>query len=390
MGRIKGNTNEVTDFFGKALQAAKKGGFNHWEGIINERFYLFWQEQGNEMIAKYYWKEAYSSFSRWGAGAKTSAMECQYREKMRQSAGISSLSETNKSILIENQIAELRDYALQKQDRDLRNKAENHLGELAHATKRLRIEIAERKRAQEEIKRKNEELQLLNATKDKFFSIIAHDLKSPFNAIVGFSDLLKEKAGEEDFETIVRYSTVIHNSANKAMNLLINLMEWARSQTGRMSFQPEEIDLRDILTELEELLSISLEQKSISLETNLHENSLIYADKAMINTVIRNLLSNAIKFSNQGGKIIVSHSRNGKGSEISVKDSGVGIPRSKIKMLFRIDENSSTPGTNNEKGTGLGLILYKEFIDKHGGRIWADSREGEGSTFRFSIPDQPR
>ncbi|PWD99456.1 AAA family ATPase [Marinilabilia rubra] len=389
MAKIEGNTNTAAECFDKALKGATKEGFINWEGIINEKYFQFWQELNNEMLAKYYWKEAYSGFSRWGARAKVVVMEHTYRKSMERRLGMKSLSEDIRSNLINNQIKELRDYALQKQDRFLRNKAEDHVGELAHATKRLRIEIAERKKAQEEIKKKNEELQLLNATKDKFFSIIAHDLKSPFNAILGFSDLLRQKAVEKDYETIKKYSSVINSSANQAMNLLINLMDWARSQTGRMSFNPEKIDLIELLEELKKLFNIPLEQKSITLEINLENNNLIYADKAMINTILRNLLSNAIKFTENEGTIKVYSQKNGNGSELTISDSGVGIPQEKLKTLFRIEENKSTPGTNNEKGTGLGLILSKELVEKHGGKIWAESNEGRGSDFQFTIPDSP-
>jgi len=247
-------------------------------------------------------------------------------------------------------------------------------------------DITDQKKTEEEIKYQNEELQKLNATKDKFFSIIGHDLKSPFNTIVGFSELLVEQVKEKDYEGIEKYAGIIRQSSMRALNLLMNLMEWARSQTGRMDFNPEYFELVDMINETALLFTDLTHQKSISFRLKLPSHAAVYADKAMISTVLRNLISNAIKFTMPGGELIVAADVKPNEVTISVKDTGVGIPKNLIDNLFRIDENFSTPGTQNEKGTGLGLILCKEFAEKHGGKIQVESEVGKGTAFYFTIP----
>ncbi len=247
-------------------------------------------------------------------------------------------------------------------------------------------DITERKQAENEIKLKSEALQKLNAEKDKFFSIIAHDLKSPFNSILGFSDLLVEQVREKNYAGIEKYAGIILNSSQRALDLLMNLMEWTRSQTGRMEFNPEYLELVAFIKDITPLYDDIASQKSITIKQELPANVTVFADKGMINTVFRNLISNAIKFTNPGGKIIITAVENHGIITISVKDNGVGISPESRKKLFRIDENHSTRGTQNEKGTGLGLILCREFIDKHGGQIRVESEVGKGSTFYFSLP----
>lgn len=252
-------------------------------------------------------------------------------------------------------------------------------------------DITEQRRAEEEIKLKNEQLQKLNAEKDKFFSIIAHDMKNSFNSIVGFSDLLSRQVKEKDFDDIEKYSEIIWRSSNRAMNLMMNLMEWVQSQTGRMDFKPEYFEISDLVNEIGLLFADIAEQKSINITKELFHNTTIFADKAMISTVLRNLISNAVKFTKPNGNIIISTMKKNNELVISVNDNGVGVPKSTINKLFKIDENISTPGTQNEKGTGLGLILCKDFIEKHGGKIWVESdsddcRGGKGTTFYFTIP----
>ena len=254
-------------------------------------------------------------------------------------------------------------------------------------------DITERKQTEEEIRKakeqaekSNKELEVLNATKDKFFSIIAHDLKSPFNSIVGFSNLLVEQVRGKNYDGIEKYAGVIEQSSNRAMDLLLNLMEWSRSQTGRMVFNPEHIEMVNLINETELLFDDIAAQKTISIVRDLPANAPVFADKAMISTVLRNLISNAIKFTQTGGEIIISTKEDQKELTVSVCDNGVGIPKAYIKKIFRIDEDYSTSGTNKEKGTGLGLILCKEFVEKHEGNIWAESEEGKGSTFYFTLP----
>ena len=247
-------------------------------------------------------------------------------------------------------------------------------------------DITERRLAEEALIQSEEKLRELNATKDKFFSIIAHDLKSPFNSIVGFSDLLVEQVNEKNYEGIEKYAEIIMQSSGRAMNLLMNLMEWTQSQTGRMEFNPIYLDFTKLINEVIILFNDISIQKSIKINKSLPDKVLLFADAAMINTVLRNLISNAIKFTNTGGEINILLEERTSEVLISVSDNGIGISNQLIGKLFRIDESYSTSGTNNEKGTGLGLILCKDFINKHNGRIWIESEIGKGSTICFTIP----
>jgi signal transduction histidine kinase len=237
-----------------------------------------------------------------------------------------------------------------------------------------------------QISKQNVALTESNAEKDKFFSIIAHDLKSPFNSILGFSDLLVKQVREKDYEGVEQYADIIRQSSNSAMDLLMNLMEWSKAQTGRLAFDPEEFELNELILESEDLFSGAILQKKIRLTNTIPGSTVVLADKNMIRTVLRNLISNAIKFSQVEG--VIELSVVGKPSEfvVSVADNGVGISKETLSKLFRIDENHSTLGTQQEKGTGLGLILCKELIEKHSGKIWGESEPGKGSTFYFTLP----
>jgi len=248
-------------------------------------------------------------------------------------------------------------------------------------------DITERKRAEEQLKESEARLRELNATKDKFFNIIAHDLKNPFNAIVGFSDILAEQIRMKDYEKIEKYADVIHASALRAVSLLKNLLDWSRSQTGRIEFTPDYVEMVGLVNEVIKLLSDSAIQKSITITRELPHNAPVIADKDMIATILRNLISNAVKFTNPGGEIVVSVIQKSSELQISVCDDGVGMSKEIIERLFRIDKSISTNGTLNETGTGLGLILSKEFIEKHRGKIWVESEPGKGSKFIFTIPN---
>jgi len=247
-------------------------------------------------------------------------------------------------------------------------------------------DITERKISDAKILETNKKLTELNAQKDKFFSIIAHDLRSPFNSIMGFSQLLVDQIIEKDYEGIEQYARIMRQSAEHAINLLTNLLEWSRAQTGRIEFKPDYLELVNFIEKIIPVFENVALQKSITIKRSLPHESLVYADKHMISTVLRNLISNAIKFTRQGGEVIVSAQRVKNEAIVSVKDNGVGISKDQIDKLFRIDQSESTPGTNNEQGTGLGLILCKEFVEKHGGRIGVESQEGKGSLFTFTIP----
>lgn len=247
-------------------------------------------------------------------------------------------------------------------------------------------DLSDRRAKELIIKKQNKELQKLNATKDKFFSIIAHDLKSPFTAITGFSNLLLEQIKNKDIEGIDEYAKIINQSSSKALDLLMNLMEWSQLQTGRMKFKPEHFEINTIVNEAILLMSVNAEQKAISITSTLPLGIQVFADKAMLSIVIRNLISNAIKFTQPHGQITIASAIKHNELTVSVIDNGVGIPEEQIDKLFIIDKVNSTLGTHQEKETGLGLILCKEFIEQNNGKIWVESSDKAGSTFSFSLP----
>jgi PAS domain S-box-containing protein len=247
-------------------------------------------------------------------------------------------------------------------------------------------DIEEKRLALEMLKLNEKRLKELNETKDTFFSIIAHDLKSPFNSIMGFSEILAEQIQEKDYAGIEEYAKIIQDSSKRAMNLLMNILEWSRIQTGRISFNPENIDLNQLVDEIIDLLNDSALQKQITIHKILSADIRVFGDHEMLGTIFRNLISNAIKFTYPAGKITVSMVESIDNYNFSVKDNGVGIEPEHLAKLFGIGEKITTHGTENEKGTGLGLILCKEFIEKHGGKIWVKSEVTKGSTFSFSLP----
>jgi len=229
-------------------------------------------------------------------------------------------------------------------------------------------------------------LKELNATKDKFFSIIGHDLRNPFNAIIGFSNLLTDQIKEKDYEGIEEYANIIQTSSVRAMSLLSDLLEWSQIQTGKMTFSPITFDLAKLVNEVLELANYNAHQKKITFINELPHTVIVFADISMIGTILRNLISNAIKFSNLNGQVVISVNQRPTELIVKILDNGIGIKEETIGKLFRIDEAYSTPGTLKETGTGLGLLLCKELVQKHGGEIWVESKFGSGSTFFFTIP----
>ena len=247
-------------------------------------------------------------------------------------------------------------------------------------------DIDEKRKAADLLKRNEVRLAELNATKDKFFSIIAHDLRSPFSAIVGFSNLLVEQMKERDYEGIEEVASYIQDSSNRAMLLLMNLLVWARSQTGSIEFNPVKIDLAYLISDQTQLLAYAAMQKKIRIINEFQDQIFIRADQEMIKTILRNLILNAIKFTYPDGIIYITVKQSVSETTVSVCDNGVGITMEAMAKLFRIEESISTKGTVEETGTGLGLILCKEFVERHGGKIWVESEPGSGSKFHFTIP----
>lgn len=250
----------------------------------------------------------------------------------------------------------------------------------------IMLEITERKNAEQALKENQKRLIELNATKDKLFSIIAHDLRTPFNSILGFSELLIDDGKDMLALESEEYLRLINTTTKNTLVLLDNLLNWAKSQTGQIIFNPQKINLPSIIEEAIKNSNSTAKIKNISLIQIQTNEITVDADKNMIQTILRNLISNAIKFTKPGGSINVSAISNQNHVEISISDNGVGINNETLKKLFDIDTNTTTKGTAEEKGSGLGLILCKEFVEKHKGEIWAESERGKGSVFKFTLP----
>jgi signal transduction histidine kinase/ligand-binding sensor domain-containing protein len=236
------------------------------------------------------------------------------------------------------------------------------------------------------IQEANDKLIKLNKTKDRIFSIIAHDLRNPFNVVSGFSGLLLEDFRSMSPETIHMYLNLISNSSKNGNILLENLLQWSRSQTGAIAFEPIRLNMLMVAQETINLLEGDAFKKKIKIQVNIDPNLNVEADEKMLQTILRNLLSNAIKFTHETGSIIIYSVTNSNHIEVCVSDSGLGIPKGKLPLLFKIETNTSTKGTSQESGTGLGLILCREFVEKHGGKIWVETIEGNGSNFKFTLP----
>ena len=246
--------------------------------------------------------------------------------------------------------------------------------------------ITESKKAEDTLKNNEKQLLALNDTKDKLFAIIAHDLRSPFNSIIGFSDLLIGNSKDLNAEEKEKYCNIINGEAKNTLVLLDNLLNWAKSQTGQLSFNPEIILFSKIILELFTLNRVWASSKNITLDYSSSEEIKLYTDENILKTVLRNLISNAIKFTEVGGHIKVSAILKDDQAEITISDTGIGMNEEQLKLLFKITANTSTQGTENENGSGLGLVLCKEFVEKCNGRIWVESEAGKGSEFKFTLP----
>ena len=246
--------------------------------------------------------------------------------------------------------------------------------------------ITQRKKAEEQLSHYAEELKITNQSKDKFFSIISHDLRSPFNALLGITEYMAQYYEDMNSDEVKESVNNIYSSSKKLYNLIVNLLEWSRLHTGRMEVEKTILNLNEAGKEVMNLLNENASAKKIDLVNNINEDINVTADKYMVDTVLRNLISNSIKFTKPGGHIKLSAIRLGNMVEVSVEDNGIGISEENQEKIFRIDTQYHIDGTANEKGTGLGLILCKEFVEKNNGTIRIESKENEGSKFIFTVP----
>ncbi|MEI6694759.1 MAG: hybrid sensor histidine kinase/response regulator [Bacteroidota bacterium] len=234
--------------------------------------------------------------------------------------------------------------------------------------------------------RQTRELQKLNAEKDKFFSIIAHDLRNPFNSFLGFTQIMAENLQKFSKDEIQRFALSMNNSATHLFRLLENLLEWAKMQQGLITFDPKFYPLPPIVDECVEIMQHTAQSKQIEIVQDIPANLTVFADSMMLRTVVRNLVSNALKFTPKGGNILVSAKIvSEKFIEISIKDSGIGMDKQRINHLFNLGVNTSRKGTEGELSTGLGLFICKDFIEKNGGKLSVESEVEKGSTFKFTV-----
>jgi len=250
----------------------------------------------------------------------------------------------------------------------------------------IQRDLTERRNAEIALKESEEKLKQLNATKDKFFSIIAHDLKSPFNTITGYSQLLKKSIRESDIDSSEKYLEAIISSSQNTYRLLNNLLTWARNEVGLVPCNPANISIRKMVEEVNDLLITSAQLKEISIINKIPDYHIVNADENMMKTIMHNLISNAVKYTGRGGEIVVDLKQEESEIKICVTDNGVGIRTEDLKNLFEISNIHTTRGTEEEGGTGLGLLICKEFVEKQGGKIAAESEFGRGSKFWFSLP----
>ncbi|MGE5804343.1 MAG: PAS domain S-box protein [Ignavibacteria bacterium] len=266
------------------------------------------------------------------------------------------------------------------------NESHNYLKELQVNKNILEQKAADLTELNKKLNQSEQELIALNAAKDKFFSIIAHDLRSPFNSLLGITECLYNEIDYVSKEEIKSILMDIHKSAKSTFNLLENLLQWAAIKTKKIIYDPKILELDKLIPGIAELYSGIASNKEINLSSNINPAVTAYGDYNMISFILRNLISNAVKFTKPGGTINVSALEEKKYVKISVYDSGVGMTAEKILELFKLDKNISTPGTCNEKGSGLGLILCREFIEINKGKITVQSKIGEGSIFSFTLP----
>lgn len=250
--------------------------------------------------------------------------------------------------------------------------------------------VTRRKDAEQKLKEYADELKNTNAAKDKFFSIISHDLRNPFHTILGASEFLSMYAEDLTMPELKETSANVHSAAKNVYNLLTNLLEWARVQTGKLEVKKSTFSIKELFSSVLDLYQENADNKKISLINEYLGQHSINADRYMIETVLRNLVSNAIKFTKPGGNVILSVEDIGDFLSISVSDNGIGIAETDIPKLFNYDQHFTVKGTNNESGTGLGLAICKDFVEKNGGKITVESKKGYGSTFKIILPNNKK
>jgi signal transduction histidine kinase len=418
--------NKSIDYFNSALQIFKELGFDYYEADVREGIgvALLKQKKYNEalrslklslalsdqykrggfLLKKNIYKDIatlYKETGNYNKALEAQILFTQYSDSMQLSEKTSQIANLEKQYETEKKEAqikqlqakqELLSIQLQK-NRQLKLFGFVSVFLLLLAVLFVSMRYVDKVKSNKLLAQKNktieenaQELRKINASKNKFFSIIAHDLKNPFHTLMGYSYLLSESYDQFNDQKRRKFATDINQSATNIFRLLQNLLEWSHTQTGRLVVAPREIELNHIIRNSSGVLLSQAELKNITLKIDCNDNLFIYADPQMIETVLRNLVSNAIKFTPANGNIELTACKTGDFVEVCINDTGIGISEEDIENLFKIDSKVKRKGTNNEDGSGLGLILCKEFITRNNGNIWVKSSLGKGSSFFFSIP----
>ena len=381
--RELGQYESAINTFYKSLQLA-----DDYEYYLKQLNYLdlalTYEEQGRI-------EEAYHAFK----------MHDQYQDTLRQEERQNQVAELEKQYETQQKEAEIERLSVSREIDQLQIKRDKELRafgiililvlvaaiffvSVAYLNKRRVNDLLSLKNLKIEEQRK--ELEVLNASKNKFFSIIAHDLKNPFHTVMGYAYLIHKEYDRFSDIDRKRYASDIYKSSNSISRLLQNLLDWSRSQTGRLEYTPQELNFCDIYESIEHLLLPAAAQKNIELISEMPAQVTVYADPMMVETVMRNLLNNAIKFTNEKGQVKTVLKSEKEAVTVCVEDTGVGINPDDLNKLFQIDSKVKRKGTHEEDGTGLGLVICSEFVKKNGGRIWAESKLGQGSRFYFALP----
>jgi signal transduction histidine kinase len=250
-------------------------------------------------------------------------------------------------------------------------------------------EVLARINAHVTIKRQREELDALNATKDRLFSVIGHDLRGPFMGLLGALELLRDSANDMDADTMHELIENLYGSAEKTYHLLENLLEWSRSQQRLVEVTPAPVQLRALVEENAQVFDVAARQKSVSVHIEIPGDLVVFADRDMISTVVRNLINNAIKFTGSDGGVTVTAEQRNELVLVEVEDTGIGIGAEEADRLFSVDGSFTRRGTQGEAGSGLGLLLAKDYVLRNGGTISVESEPGRGSKFVFTLPAAP-
>ena len=373
----KNEYEKSIDYFNKSLALAKELKMHSFIGTIYSNLTIFYQQK-KDFKKAFYCYDRFNAIYDSLAGEKKSKMIYQIQAKYKLGKNTRELE----ALKVKSQ-----------SQQDIIHTAKSFQVYLALITILVLVLmfatfylLFKEKKLATELKLKTKELYELNASKDKFFSIIAHDLKNPFNVLVSYTSILKTDLNLFTKEQLEQIISDLNEASENGFNLLQNLLLWTRSQTNRIHVLKKNFILADIFKEVKALAELNLTAKEQTLSLEIDPNLAVYADKDMVSVVLRNLVFNAVKFSVKGSDIYLKASYTGKTVRVDVIDSGIGIAEETIGKLFAIDKNTSTQGTEGEPGTGLGLVLCKEFIEKNDGSIWVESTLGKGSVFSFVLP----